>query len=111
MVTDDHLAYSQAPSGPDTTVAFAVLLLKQLLDRGAVSAGGQPWEGCREAGYGRGKSQGRDGYRQPGRPVPQLHALVLTRNRDIASRVVVRTITRLHISRRYSEVLVSKGPR
>lgn len=80
------LVYSQGPSGPETTVAFSALLLKQLLDKGVVSAGGQPWEGCRgEKGHRDSgeSSRGRD------RSTPQLHALVLTRNREITSTILV----------------------
>lgn len=84
----------QGESGTETTVAFAVLLLKQLLDRGVVSAVVKPWEGCRrEFGDGaspEGRSEQGADSNDLSRRAPHLHALVVTRNRDIASNVMVR---------------------
>lgn len=45
----------QEQSGAETTVAFSVLLLKQLLDRGLVSATIKPWEGCKDESNGEDK--------------------------------------------------------
>lgn len=95
-------------------MAFAILLLKQLLDRGVVSADGQPWEGCRGEGtYGDSgaASHGRDGHSKPSRPIPQLHALVLTRNRDITTRVLVGSHNGTPMPDEELSDLPSKGPR
>lgn len=95
--------HKQDRSGAETTVAFAMLLLKQLLDRGLVSAGMQPWEGCKdETGEEKKdseKSGGGGGFfgkrssehkKAAGQNQRQLHAVVLARNKEIAVNVTVR---------------------
>lgn len=111
------LLFFQEQSGAETTVAFSVLLLKQLLDRGLVSATIKPWEGCKDESNGEDKSNkgsekstggGVAGFFSKRSSVDlraggsinkkaeegegqemQLHAIVLARNKEIAAGITV----------------------
>lgn len=91
-------------------MAFAVLLLKQLLDRGLVSAGMQPWEGCKDEGAATSGEEKKDSEKGvgggffakrlseasqkkgAGHNQRQLHAIVLAKNKEIAVNVKVRGV-------------------
>lgn len=81
----------QAPSGPETTVAFSVLLLDQLIERLTAPDNSRPWRG---RSYVNKSSPGGDnsGITESSTQQARLHALVLTRNRDIAANVKVSAV-------------------